>query len=157
MRLRTALTTGVVLALAACAQSPGPASPDRDAQVQTAAQPVEQRFPSPTARTVEDFDLTTAAEREAAKAPSGGGERSLGSTVASLGDPSSQGFWLETPLVDSETEGRVVYGKTGESANVTLRPIPGEPGAGSRISLAAMRVLGASLTDLPTLEVYAGG
>ncbi|MHA6345602.1 hypothetical protein ACXYMW_08830, partial [Roseivivax sp. CAU 1761] len=67
------------------------------------------------------------------------------------------GFWLETPLVSAETKGRVVYPQTGKSAQVDLIPIGGAATAGSRISLAAMRLIEAPLTDLPTVEVFAGG
>jgi len=81
----------------------------------------------------------------------------LGTSVASLGDPARSGFWLETPLVSSETEGRVVFPGTGKSAQVQLIPIEGPATGGSRISLSAMRLIGAPLTDLPTLEVYSGG
>ena len=38
-----------------------------------------------------------------------------------------------------------------------LIPIEGPATGGSRISLSAMRLIGAPLTDLPTLEVYSGG
>ncbi|ETX14504.1 hypothetical protein OCH239_02775 [Roseivivax halodurans JCM 10272] len=163
MQLRSALLLGTAISLGACTQMPAPSDTrGADAPVPSAQpapqQPIEERFPDANANSVDDFDLTTEAERQEAAAPAPiGGETSLGTTVASLGDPASQGFWLETPLVDAETEGRVVYPETGESASVTLRPIPGEPGAGSRISLAAMRLIEAPLTDLPTLEVYAGG
>jgi len=105
------------------------------------------------ARTPEDFDTTTAAERQAAAngAASQGG-RVLGSTVVSLGDPTEAGFWLKTPLVDSARAGRVYYGSNGRSVNVDLLPIDG---AGSRISLAAMRLLDAPLSSLPEVTVYA--
>lgn len=76
----------------------------------------------------------------------------LGTTVATLGDPTEQGFWLRTPLVKAETQGSV---KTtgGAVVQVKLIPIEGEASAGSRISLAAMRALNLSLTDLATLTV----
>lgn len=174
MRFRSALTLGAAVAtLSACAQinetfgarpdtAPTPTAqpaPNQAPAATTPRPPSQERFPSAQARTADEFDTTTDEERAAATAPAetGGGGGSLGTTVASLGDPSSPGFWLETPLVETETEGRVVYTATGASANVTLRPIPGESGSGSRISLSAMRVLEAPLTDLPTLEVYADG
>jgi hypothetical protein len=116
------------------------------------------RPPPPGARTAEQFDTTTAEERQkAAAAPAAGGEKRLGETVASLGDPSRPGFWLETPLVTSRQQGRIVNPATGKTAQVELVPIEGAPGAGSRISLAAMRLIEVPLTDLPTLEVFAGG
>ena len=84
-----------------------------------------------------------------------GGEKLLGETVASLGDPTKPGFWLETPLVSKPTIGRVHFAGSGKSAQVDLIPIDGPPTAGSRISLAAMRLIDAPLTDLPTLQVFA--
>lgn len=113
--------------------------------------------PPRTARTAEQFDTTTEAERAAALAPAppGGAER-LGTTLASLGDPAAPGFWLETPLVTSTRQGRVVLPGTGTAVQVELRPISGPATGGSRISLAAMRLLGLPLTDIAELEVYAG-
>ncbi|SNS27665.1 hypothetical protein [Antarctobacter heliothermus] len=114
--------------------------------------------PAASARTVDQFDTTTADERKkAAAAPKPGGETSLGDTVASLGDPAAPGFWLETPLVSAPAKGRVLNPATGKSAQVDLIPIDGPKTAGSRISLAAMRLIEAPLTDLPTLRVFAGG
>ncbi len=112
--------------------------------------------PPQNARTVEEFDTTTAEERVEAAAPATGG-RSLGTTIASLGDPTKAGFWLETPLVDAPAKGRVVFPGSGKSAQVDLIPIDAPEGAGSRISLAAMRLIEAPLTDLPTIEVYIEG
>lgn len=104
----------------------------------------------------EDLDTTTAAERAAAIAPPPSGEREMGRTITSLGDPVDPGFWLETPLVSEPGKGRVVYPATGQSVAVDLRPIDGPATGGSRISLPAMRLLGAPLTGLPELIVYAG-
>ncbi len=121
-------------------------------------EPAATRRPPAAARTVDQFDATSAEERAAAADPAKpAGERSLGTTVASLGDPSRVGFWLETPLVDAPAKGRVVYPGSGKSANVDLIPIDGPPTAGSRISLSAMRLIEAPLTDLPRVEVFAGG
>lgn len=78
-------------------------------------------------------------------------------TVASLGDPGRAGMWLETPLVQQETPGKVRVGSSGASASVTLIPIKGAASAGSRLSLAAMRELGASLGDLVELDVTIDG
>lgn len=75
-------------------------------------------------------------------------------TVAGLGDPTKGGIWMETPLVRIERTGRVVVRKTGASATVTLIPIPGDPGAGSHLSLEAMRELLAPLEQLVELDVY---
>lgn len=87
---------------------------------------------------------------EVAPEPDAGGR--LGTTIVSLGDPGRGGAWLETPLVDAAAKGRVAY--AGESVDVDLIPIPGEVGAGSRMSLAAFQALGASITGLPEVEVF---
>lgn len=110
--------------------------------------------PPENARTAEDFDTTSKDERAAALQPAIGA-RKLGTTIASLGNPAAPGFWLETPLVSENTPGRVVYPATGTSVSVDLIPIGGPKTGGSRISLAAMRLLGAPLTGLPELIVYA--
>jgi hypothetical protein len=47
----------------------------------------------------------------------------------------------------------VAYG--GKVINIALRPSGGAIGAGSEISLAAMRLLEAPLTGLPELTVFA--
>ncbi len=114
--------------------------------------------PPANARSVEDFDTTTAAERkEAAAAPKPAGEQQLGETIASLGDVSKPGFWLETPLVTSPAKGRVFFPASGKSAQVDLIPIDGLATAGSRLSLAAMRLIEAPLPALPTIQVFSGG
>ncbi|MEP4194985.1 MAG: hypothetical protein ABJL99_05035 [Aliishimia sp.] len=123
-----------------------------DASLTRAAAP----RPPAAAKTVEDFDTTTAAQRKSVtKTPSDVGERSLGTTIASLGAPSEPGFWLKTPLVKVETQGRVFYPVTGKSVQVTLRPIDGPTTAGSRMSLPALRLLEAPLTGLPEVQVFA--
>ena len=110
-------------------------------------------------RTAEDFDTTTEAERviatAAAEAASEDEEEALGTTVATLGDPAEPGLWLATPLVAETRPGRLVYPPTEESVLVELRPIAGAATAGSRISLPAIRLLGAPLAGLPEIEVYA--
>ncbi|WP_319824228.1 hypothetical protein [Thalassovita sp.] len=78
----------------------------------------------------------------------------LGVTVASLGDPAKAGFWIETPLVQAAGKGRVSYAKTGRTVKVDLIPIDGPATAGSRLSLATMRLLDAPLTGLPEVKVY---
>lgn len=115
--------------------------------------PEELAAPPPpaNARTVDQFDTTTEEQRVAAATPSAGGTL-LGTTIASLGDPSRAGFWIETPLADAQGQGRLVYPVNGKSVEVAL--IPTEGGS-SRVSLAALRLLEAPLTDLPVLEVYA--
>jgi hypothetical protein len=78
----------------------------------------------------------------------------LGTTVAALGDPTQPGFWLRTPLVVAERPGVVRYG--GQAVAVTLIPLPdAAPGAGSQLSLQAMRALGAPLTELVEIGVDA--
>jgi len=112
--------------------------------------------PPPTARTVDQFDTTTAEDRaEALSASQDVGERALGSTIASLGSPTDPGIWLKTPLVGEVIQGRVQYPDNGKSINIELRPSGGVVGAGSQISLAAMRLLEAPLTGLPELLVFA--
>lgn len=76
----------------------------------------------------------------------------LGTTVASLGSPTETGLWLKTGLVTTAQTGRISY--NGKTVTVQLIPSGGEPGAGSQISIEAMRALGAPLTGLPSLVVY---
>ena len=112
--------------------------------------------PAEGANTAEALDTTSAAEREAAKVePEEGEARALGETVASLGDPTEPGFWLKTPLVKTRRAGVVAYPEKGTTVQVELIPIDGEAGSGSRISLAALRLLEAPLTGLPKVEVFA--
>ncbi|MDW4496921.1 hypothetical protein R5H30_02925 [Sulfitobacter sp. D35] len=149
-----------VLVLAGCAGLENPFEREAAPETETpaaAAAPAASPPPPAGARTAEQFDTTTAEQRAAAAAPEPAGARSLGTTVASLGSPTEPGFWLKTPLVDAETEGRVTNPATGKSASVTLIPIDGPSTAGSRMSLPAMRLIGADLTDLTTVEVSAGG
>ncbi|MFD2738571.1 hypothetical protein ACFSUD_03215 [Sulfitobacter aestuarii] len=113
--------------------------------------------PPASATNAETLDTTTPEQRAAATAPSAGAGRQLGNTVVSLGSPTEPGLWLKTPLVKAEQAGRVTNPKTGKSAQVTLIPIEGPPTAGSRMSLAALRLLGASLTDLTEMQVALAG
>lgn len=76
------------------------------------------------------------------------------STVAGLGDPTVPGLWMETPLVKSEQKARV-RSAGGAEVTLILRPIAGEASAGSRLSIDAMRALGAPLTELVELQVSA--
>lgn len=121
--------------------------PEADVSVVDGAAPP----PPENARSVEEFDTTTEEQRIAAAAPTSGG-RLLGTTVASLGDPSRPGFWIETPLARAPGTGRLVYPVNGKAVEVELMPIDS---GSSRVSLAAFRLLEAPLTDLPVLEVYA--
>ncbi|PCH94122.1 MAG: hypothetical protein COB84_08070 [Rhodobacteraceae bacterium] len=105
--------------------------------------------------TVAAASQVTVAELEQAKAkPVGRPERNLGKTIASLGLIDETGFWLRTPLVSSEANGRVVFLKTGTAINLTLIPNAGAKGSGSQISIAAMKVLGISIVDLAELQVF---
>ncbi len=131
------------------AQTPGPETP------RPVARPGEgPEAPPRDAVTVEQFDTTSAAERAAAAdADAAGGEVALGSTIATLGSPTRPGFWLETPLVDAPARGRVLAAN-GEAVLVELIPVDAPAGAGSHISLAALRLLGVGLTGLHELTVF---
>lgn len=105
--------------------------------------------------TVAAASKVTVAELEQAKAkPVGRPERDLGKTIASLGLIDETGFWLRTPLVSSEADGRVVFLKTGTAINLRLIPNGAEAGSGSQISIAAMKVLGISIVDLAEVQVF---
>ncbi|MFT4013445.1 MAG: hypothetical protein QM682_08575 [Paracoccus sp. (in: a-proteobacteria)] len=167
-----------LMALAACAQKPATQAPPPVMPVMVdpgTGQPVisgpvlqgtAPRTPGKTSGTssigegaalsVAQLDRASQAERAQAAAAPSGGERRLGTTVASLGDPSLPGFWVKTPLVDAESAGRVVNPATGKSSKVRLIPLGGPPGGGSQVSLSTLQMLGASLTDLPTLELFQG-
>jgi hypothetical protein len=102
-----------------------------------------------------ELDETTQAEKQAAlDTGTAKTEKKLGTTIATLGDVGQQGFWLKTPLVLVETEGRIVWAADGNSVKTTLLPKQGEDGSGSQISLAAMRALGIPLTALAELIVF---
>lgn len=160
MKLLQFLTLSVILS--ACAvfqQAVGPGDTDPGPEN---ARPVERPGSAGTeiagiggtGQSAASLDRTTAAERAAATQTSTRGS-ALGQTVASLGDPTETGFWMKTPLVSSETPGRV-QAQNGQSVQVTLIPIDGPASAGSRLSLSAMRALGLGLTDLPTVSVFRG-
>lgn len=152
-----------VTLLAGCANTPDWLTPRDKGAPQAEAPAVETPVapstaaavkPPKTARTVDDFDTSTEADKTAAKAQSDDG-KDLGVTIASLGAAGEPGFWLKTPLVSESGPGRVAYPAKGTSAKVDLLPLDAEPGAGSRMSLAAMRVLEAPLTGLPEVRVFA--
>ena len=148
------LTLGALL-LAGCAElglTP-PSAPQ--ARAPAAAPPPSSTRPPLTGapRTVDDFDRATADERQAAIAPAPAAAGSIGTTVASLGDPARAGFWMETPLVSTPTKGSVLYRPTGRRLNVDLIPSAGPPSGGSRLSLSAMRMLDAPLTGVPQVDV----
>lgn len=108
----------------------------------------------PAAAKAEAYDQTTKEEKAAAVAPVKTGEQKLGSTVASLGNPTEQGFWIKTPLVKTAGKGRLAVPATGKSVNVDLLPLVGGASGGSQVSLAALQMLGVSLTGLPRLDVF---
>ena len=141
---------------------PAAASAPTEAPAEAATAPAAATPPaaSPIATggsSAEALDTTTAAEREAAsRAPASTGA-ALGTTVVSLGSATEPGLWLKTPLVDAEQPGRVTNPATGKSAAVTLIPLEGPATAGSRMSLPALRLIGASLIDLTTVEVSTEG
>ncbi|WP_243698765.1 hypothetical protein [Paracoccus alkanivorans] len=111
--------------------------------------------PRPAARATPDqLDTTTAEQKAAAAKAPETAETRLGTTVASLGDPTEGGFWIKTPLVKSRGVGRIVNPANGKSAKVDLIPLDGPASAGSQVSLPALQLIGVSLTDLPTIEVY---
>ncbi len=107
-----------------------------------------------TGLTAAALDRPSAAERAAAQAGAGQHGSFLGETLASLGAPGETGFWLVTGLVGEPVQGRVET-EAGQSVGVELRPSGREPGAGSQISLSAMRALDLSLSALASLRVYA--
>ncbi|MBD3787934.1 MAG: D-galactarate dehydratase [Sphingomonadales bacterium] len=104
-------------------------------------------------QTAEALDTTTQAERDAAQAVDTASGAALGETLASLGSPTEQGFWLRTGLVTRVTQGRVERVDGSGAIRVELRPSGAAPGAGSQLSLAAFRALGAPLTELLPLRV----
>ena len=110
----------------------------------------EPVFSAPeSVETVPLDDIAVPPEGGAAPAFSG-----TASTVAGLGDPTEPGLWMETPLVTANQTARV-RSATGAEVTLTLRPIAGEASAGSRLSIDAMRALGAPLTELVELQVSA--
>ena len=142
-----ALILPAVFALSACTDVTLFGTPPWQRQPDQAATTDEQALPGPAE--VEVAELPDAADR-----PQPGASGLLGSTVASLGDPSREGFWIETPLVAAPGQGRVRYPANGREVRVDLIPIAGPVTAGSRLSLGAMRLLDAPLTGLPEVEVY---
>ncbi len=133
----------------AAARAPGADDP------RAVPRPGDPAAPAPPPRdavTPEDFDTTTAAERAAAARPDSPAGSLLGHQTVTLGSPARPGFWLETALVSAPAPGRVEVPGTGRSAQVDLLPAP--DGAGARLSLAAMRLLGLPLTGLHDIIVY---
>ncbi|MEO0371783.1 MAG: hypothetical protein AAF231_10035 [Pseudomonadota bacterium] len=152
------LLTALSLILAGCGAVQGGLFGNLDAPPPVAepeAAPEPGAIPE-DARTVEEFDTTSVGDRAAALdgASATGGEVNLGVTIASLGDAAQQGIWLKTPLVSKESKGRVEVTRTGKAVALDLIPLDAAPGAGSRMSLAAMRLLEVDLTALTEMRVY---
>ncbi|SNT74650.1 hypothetical protein [Paracoccus seriniphilus] len=176
MRMMTtgATTALAVLALVACtpATTTSPrVSPEAKEAAPTKSEPVETSLtkdqlaaataitrapaPKPAAKaTASQLDTTTAAQKAAAAKAPEVAETRLGSTIASLGDPTEGGFWIKTPLVKARGIGRIFNPVNGKSAKVDLIPLDGPASGGSQVSLPALQLIGVSLTDLPELEVY---
>lgn len=158
---RVTLSLILPVLLAACAPgtltgrpdvAPAPAATPEAVAAATAI--TRAPAPRPAARaTPAQLDTTTAEQRAAAARPAERAETRLGTTIASLGNPSEAGFWIRTPLVTERAMGRIVNPATGKSAQVELIPLT-SGGTGSQVSLSAMQLLGVPLTDLPRLEVY---
>ncbi len=101
-----------------------------------------------------DAESVIAAATPVEPAAQAQGDTFIGRTVAALGLLDRSGFWLQTPLVSSETTGFVVNPATNKRIAVTLIPKDGPEGGGSQMSLAALTELGAEITDLVNIEVY---
>ncbi len=135
------------------APAPGPVGPPAPSET---LDPTPPPPPPPTARTVDQFDTTSAEDRAAAVAPvQVSGEQLLGTTNVSLGSAADPGIWLKTALVSELTPGRAVYSSNGKSVNLELRPSGGAVGSSGQMSLAAMRLLGIPFTALADVEVFA--
>ncbi len=105
-----------------------------------------------TAHSAAALDKTSEAEKAAALAkPVASGERELGKAVVALGPPAETGLWVQSVLVSSKGQGRVVA-PNGQSLAVELRPGSG----GALMSLSAYQALGLPLTGLPELTLYGG-
>ncbi|MFB2532942.1 hypothetical protein ACEYYB_02315 [Paracoccus sp. p4-l81] len=157
-------------ALAGCAEGQFPADSRWAARQQptadAAASPAVAATTAPVARpatlgaggaapeALDQASATERAEATAATATPAAGESRLGTTIASLGNPTDAGFWIKSPLVKAAGKGKIVDPATGKAVNVNLIPMPGDAGAGSQVSLSAMRELGVNLTALPEIEVW---
>ncbi|CUH66958.1 hypothetical protein TG4357_02738 [Thalassovita gelatinovora] len=142
------LTLVPAFALSACTDVPLLGTPpwQRQAKPPVVSQPTEETLPAP-----DEIEIASLPDTGSAQPGSGG---LLGMTVASLGDPARDGFWIETPLISAPGRGRVRYPANGREVKVELLPIEGPVTAGSRLSLGAMRLLDAPLSGLPKIEVY---
>ena len=62
----------------------------------------------------------------------------------------------QTPARTGIFFSRAARRRTVASVSARLIPLGGAAGGGSQVSLPALQLIGVSLTDLPTVEVYAG-
>jgi len=151
---RIAIILGLTALLAGCANSrPQPVTlftPTGEPLVDIEAPPGDP-VPDATGADGAGDTAETAAVAEAGASPHGAPDV-YGITVATLGDATEPGLWIETPFAQIEMPGRVIS-ESGRVVELTLRPSGGALGSGSRISLAAMQALGLSLTDLAILTV----
>lgn len=114
----------------------------------------KQKDDRPTPVVMDDPDMSEPVPEEESTPQPDESTGFLGVTVASLGDPAREGFWIETPLVSTPGKGRVTYEKSGRTVKVDMIPIEGPATAGSRLSMAAMRLLDAPLTGLAEVKLY---
>ncbi|WP_296765847.1 hypothetical protein [Sediminimonas sp.] len=144
----TIAALGAMLGLAGCAQLGDlwPLGGRDDGNGVTTA-------PPPTADAEPGADTTRPESRPGGDgdAATGTNLRSLGTSVATLGDPTRPGQWVETPLARADTRGRVVATGSGAAVDVAVIAAPGA--GGSRLSLAAMRAVGADPTALVEIEI----
>ena len=135
--MRILISCSLILALAGCGGDSmpdisGPKFLKRGAQEPTAPEASDALRPMPrpgtdgasdaplNALNPTDSSLSSDSLPAENTTTSAGGE--LGTTIAALGDPTIDGFWLKTPLVTAPTPGRIVYSSTGRSVRVELRP-----------------------------------
>jgi len=111
-------------------------------------EPVSEPLTEQTATNVSDAQIAKATK------PTERAGQDKGLTIASLGLLNQDWFWLSTPLVTTQTNGRVVVEKTGASVNLTLLPNGTPAGSGSQLSIAAMQALGVPITDLVPVRVF---
>ena len=126
-----------------CLDCPVPVEAAPEAATATAG----EVLPAEGEVTATSLDAPAAAPQSATAAPSG----ALGSAVASLGDPTKAGNWVETALVTAPTKGRVTLA-SGQSLDVDLLPGTGAP-TSARMSIGAFKALDLKLTDLPEITI----
>ncbi|UWQ36079.1 hypothetical protein K3552_11130 [Leisingera aquaemixtae] len=117
--------------------------------------PAAAEPPDPVLEPVPGID-TAEADPAAPAGSSAPSFRGSATTVASLGDPSVPGMWMETPLVAAEQQALIRTSRNTEAV-VTLKPVPGADTGSSRLSISAMRALGLPLTELAEVQVLPAG